>query len=193
MTVADLLGCGRKDGPRKREKDDFMPTPDDGTVQALMRVERVVDRPTLNCPIWEPFCGDGAISKVLIERGHDVIETDLVDRGRNTGRIDFLLERKALGRIIVSNPPFKLAVQIVRHARENMVGVDYMALLLKADFANSKKASDAFKVWKPARVHALSWRPDFTGEGSPPLNCSWWIWDGNPLHTIFDVVDRQRV
>jgi hypothetical protein len=73
---------------RSRRKDDFHETPS-VAVEALLSVE------TFTGPIWEPACGRGAISEVLIEHGHDVISTDLVDRGYGTGRTDFLLEWQA--------------------------------------------------------------------------------------------------
>jgi hypothetical protein len=56
--------------------------------------------------IWEPACGDGAISKVLEAAGYDVISTDLIDRGFGQGGVDFLKTTKALGRNIVTNPPY---------------------------------------------------------------------------------------
>jgi hypothetical protein len=40
-----------------RQRDDFYPTPPEGT-RALLSVER------FEGPIWEPACGDGAISRV---------------------------------------------------------------------------------------------------------------------------------
>jgi hypothetical protein len=40
-----------------------------------MRSER------FNGDIWEPACGDGAMSRELAAAGHTVISTDLVDRG----------------------------------------------------------------------------------------------------------------
>jgi len=54
-----------------RQKDDFYPTPPEGT-RALLSVER------FDGSIWEPACGDGAISRVLIEAGYEVVSSDLV-------------------------------------------------------------------------------------------------------------------
>jgi len=48
-------------------------------VRALLSVE------TFEGSIWEPACGDGAISKVLLAAGFDVVSTDLIDRGFGTG------------------------------------------------------------------------------------------------------------
>lgn len=92
-------------------KDDLYETPEEATL-ALLRVEPLRGR------IWEPACGRGAISRVLSEAGCDVVSTDLVERGFGRGGIDFLMESKAYegADIIVTNPPFKLADEFVRHA-----------------------------------------------------------------------------
>jgi hypothetical protein len=98
------------------EKDDFYPTPPQAT-RALLEHEN------FSGPVWEPACGDGAISKVLIDEDYDVISTDLVDRGYGTPRIDFLMETRPYqghaGRpkSIVTNPPFKLATHFLIKAR----------------------------------------------------------------------------
>ena len=62
----------------RRVPHDFYPTPPEA-VRALLSVE------TFEGSIWEPACGDGAISKVLLEAGHEVVSTDLIDRGYGAG------------------------------------------------------------------------------------------------------------
>jgi tRNA G10 N-methylase Trm11 len=83
----------------RREPFEFYPTPPEAT-RALLSVER------FEGTIWEPACGDGAISKVLEAAGYYVISTDLIDRGYGTGGVDFLKTTEALGRNIVTNPPY---------------------------------------------------------------------------------------
>jgi hypothetical protein len=61
---------------------------------------------TFEGSIWEPACGDGAISKVLEAAGYTVISTDLVDRGYGHGGHDFLKSETPLGRNIITNPPY---------------------------------------------------------------------------------------
>lgn len=171
MTIADLLGCGSE--KNEREKDDFYSTPNSCTI-ALCEAEQTL----MPKNIWEPCSGTGAIADVLIHRGHKVIETDLVNRGREEckSRIDFLMERKPLATAIITNPPFKLAEDFVRHAGD--IGVNYLALLLKADFLHSASRYELFhSFWRPSRIYGLSWRPDFTGQDSPTMNCSWFIWE----------------
>jgi predicted RNA methylase len=78
---------------------EYYPTPPEAT-RALLSVER------FDGPIWEPACGEGAISTVLLDAGHDVVSTDLVARGYGEGGIDFLAEREARARHIITNPPY---------------------------------------------------------------------------------------
>ena len=84
--------------------DDFYSSPLE-TVTALCGVEKFAG------PIWEPACGDGAISKVLVARGYDVVSTDLVSRGYGPGRVDFLMEYEARAPNIITNPPSLLSGQ----------------------------------------------------------------------------------
>jgi hypothetical protein len=83
----------------KRAKDDFYPTPPEAT-RALLSVER------FDGSIWEPACGDGAISSVLTHAGHFVISTDLIDRGYGDGGVDFLAEAAPRAKHIITNPPY---------------------------------------------------------------------------------------
>lgn len=62
----------------RRVPHDFYPTPPEA-VRALLSVE------AFEGSIWEPACGDGAISKVLLAAGFDVVSTDLIDRGFGSG------------------------------------------------------------------------------------------------------------
>lgn len=96
---------------RFRAAHDFYPTPPEGT-RALLSVERFAGS------IWEPACGNGAISKVLQAHGYAVVSTDLIHRGYGTGGINFLTEQSSRAVNIVTNPPYGrgLADSFVRHA-----------------------------------------------------------------------------
>ena len=71
--------------------------------------------------IWEPCCGKGAISDVLIGRGHHVISTDLVDYGYGVAGRDFLMESRAPDGVVavVTNPPYNAAESFVAHGLPN--------------------------------------------------------------------------
>ena len=86
-----------------REKDDFYPTPKNAT-QALL------DRQKFDGNIYECACGNGAMSKVMIDNGYNVYSSDLIDRGYGETGIDFLKSTKQVDNI-VTNPPFNLATE----------------------------------------------------------------------------------
>lgn len=88
-----------KPSGNRRAPFEFYPTPPEAT-RALLSVE------SFNGSIWEPACGNGAISKVLIEAGYDVVSTDLIDRGYGAGGHDFLKSDNPLARNIITNPPY---------------------------------------------------------------------------------------
>lgn len=94
-----------------RVPHDFYPTPPEGT-RALLSVER------FSGSIWEPACGKGAISEVLIAHGYTVVSTDLINRGYGTGGVNFLTQSRTRARNIITNPPYGhgLADAFVRHA-----------------------------------------------------------------------------
>ena len=71
--MSTLLKITGSNQGRERNKHDFYPTPDYAT-EALLEREKFTD-------VWEPACGDGAISKVLIKNRIKTISTDLVDYG----------------------------------------------------------------------------------------------------------------
>jgi hypothetical protein len=84
-----------------RERQDFYATPS-WVTEALLRHIR------FRGPIWEPCCGDGAISKVLLANGYDVVSSDLVERGYGEAGVDFLRARSMPPGClcIVTNPPY---------------------------------------------------------------------------------------
>ena len=82
-----------------RNKNDFYPTPPEATL-ALLNKQKFEGN------IWECACGDGAISKILIDEGYDVYSSDLIDRNYGDVGLDFLEGNKKYDKII-TNPPFK--------------------------------------------------------------------------------------
>lgn len=152
---------------KTRHKDDFYPTPAECTLALARKIK-------LPKTIWEPACGDGAIAKVLEQRGHTVVATDLNDHGYGIPRRDFLMEYRAEASAIITNPPFKLAEEFIRHAIA--LDVDLIAMFLKATYWQAATRTKLFKQCPPTQIYALAWRPDFSGEGQPTMECAWHVW-----------------
>ena len=159
----------------RRRVDDFHETPRIA-IEALLSVENFTG------PIWEPACGLGAISEVLIERGHSVVSTDLVDRGYGTGRTDFLLEWQPRAPNVVTNPPFKLAQAFAQNALRLTTGK--VALLVRWSWHAGQKRRLFFENSPPARTWLFSrrlplmHRHDWTGrKASSAIDHCWVVWE----------------
>src|SRR6516164_7535753 len=105
--------CQVQRHPLAERGHDLYETPD-VAVEALLRHERLPHR------IWEPAAGKGNIVEVLRQRGHEVIATDLNNRGCYDSRfgVDFLLMGgpRIECDCILTNPPYVLAQQFVEVA-----------------------------------------------------------------------------
>lgn len=162
--------------PQNREKDDFYPTPASGT-KALLSVEK------FDGPIWEPACGDGAISRVLVEHGHEVISTDLVDRGYGQSGVDFLMEWKPAAPNMITNPPFKIATEWMAHSIRLAKGK--VALLLRLACLEGGKRRLIYDKHPPARVWVFSsrltmWRDGVaTSDAGGTTAFAWFVWEGS--------------
>jgi hypothetical protein len=177
MSMAKIMGCAS--ATNTRLPNDAYATPAWCT-RALIKVEQS-RWPEL---IWEPCFGLGDISNELRARGSMVIETDLA-QGE-----DFLRERAIRATAIVTNPPFKYASAFILHAAN--LGVSYHAWLLKADFLNAQRAIRLIdKVGYPARICAMTDRPDFLGQGAPTMNCSWFVFEGRSEHSELRLLPRE--
>ena len=167
-----IIGHDRDGG---RPDDDFYPTPPEA-VHALLDVE---DFPE---DIWEPACGDGAISKVLEGKGHGVYSSDLNCHGYGYSGVDFLLSTRSycVELPIITNPPFKLAREFATHAL--YICSPKVALLCRLAFLEGKKRKIFFENTPLKRVWVFSWRVSMwrggivTGKGRM-MPYAWFVWE----------------
>lgn len=160
----------------ERQPDDFYATPARCT-EALLAVETFPHR------VWEPACGDGAISRVFAATGHDVVSTDLVDRGYGTSRRDFLFETTLAAPAVVTNPPFKLADEFTLHALH--LGAEKVAIFQRTAWLEGRARHAA--LWRPhppARVWQFCgrqtlWRGDDADKRDKggAIAFAWFVWE----------------
>jgi hypothetical protein len=109
---------------------DFFPTPP-WAVRAFLPILQELDPELSNASVWEPACGEGHMASVLAEAAHVVYPTDVFNYEAGWGasncsawfNVDFLSENAspdAFATIdqlgidwIITNPPFKTALQFV--------------------------------------------------------------------------------
>lgn len=175
MTAATAAHSRVPDNPNRQE-NDFYTTPPHCT-RALLDAEGFPG------PIWEPACGNGAMSKVLIEYGYDVISTDLIDRGYGIGGMDFLRFKSQAARSVITNPPFKIADEFVLHAIE--CGYEKIAIFQRSSWTEGRARYEAlWKPYPPIRIWQFSgrqtlWRADDPNPRSTggAIAFSWYIWE----------------
>lgn len=126
-TATRIVGSGED-----RSENDFYPTPA-WTTEALLQREKFIGE------IWEPACGDGAISK-LLEPHYNVISSDLIDRGYGDV-LDFLTAERLTDNII-TNPPFSLCSKFIEKAKASSWGK--IAMFLKT---TALEGNGRYKMW----------------------------------------------
>lgn len=135
----------------RRLPNEFYPTPSEA-VRALLSVE------TFDGPVWEPACGEGAIARVLVDAGHEVVSTDLIEYGYGDGGRDFLAEQRPLARHIVTNPPygFGLADAFITKALAFSAETGgKVAMLLNLTSLCHRTRTEWWKKHPPARLYAI--------------------------------------
>jgi hypothetical protein len=150
-----------------REGRDFYATPS-WVTEALLRHVR------FRGPVWEPCCGDGAMSTVLAAHHYEVASTDIADRGFGTPGINFLTCQNVPGgcRSIVTNPPYgdtgshagqtKSSVamlEFLRHALVLTASVQgQLALLVRLQWIAGRRAANVLSAAPFAAVVVLTRR-----------------------------------
>jgi hypothetical protein len=155
----------------------FFPTPRWATY-ALADNEKFIG------DIWEPACGDGAISKVFEAAGAKVFSSDLFDRGYGAAGLDFLKPSRSAQNII-TNPPYNCAEGFVASGLK--CAERKLALLLRLAFLEgAKRANTIFAKTPPSRVWVFSERITFYPKGVVPNGSgttayAWFVWDKDAL------------
>jgi hypothetical protein len=166
---------GGKSDDHERHDMDFYPTPPECT-HALLQFLKL-DR---SLTMWEPACGDGAMSKVLLQYFDSVYSSDIrVNAGYGVGGIDFLISEKKTD-CVVTNPPFDISYEFIEHCHDLKLRI--YAMLLKSQYWHSKSRINLFQKTRPSYVLPLTWRPNFAPNRgkSPTMDMLWTVWiDGN--------------
>ena len=174
MSVAKAGSANRSS--KFRGANDFYKTPPEAT-WALVKLGIL---PKL---VWEPACGDGALARVLFAAGHEVVCSDLVDRGYGIAPFDFLKTDKLLAPAIVTNPPFSHANEFVCHSLD--LGADLVAMFLSVKFLAGAKRYEMLHLHRPpAEMHVFIERVKFfsgdVAEADQPgwntEDFAWFVW-----------------
>lgn len=80
----------------------------------------------------------------------------------------------AIPKIIITNPPYRLAMNFIKKSLE--LKPDYIIMLLRLNFLASAERQSFFKNNMPD-VYVLPDRPIFKGKHSDPTEYCWMVWD----------------
>lgn len=184
MTLESIYLTGSSE--KNREIQDFYPTPPYATLKLL-------EKEKFFGSIYEPACGDGAISKILKDKypNQKIFSTDLINRGYGEKiDVDFLTYdyKKFKPDNIITNPPYKLAQEFIEKSLE-LAGYK-VAMLLKLNFLEGQKRYELFKSTPLRSVYIFSKRLSFDkgeekGKGNGLLAYAWYVWEqeyvGSPV------------
>lgn len=159
----------------ERQREDYYAT-EPAATEWLCKLE------TFKGPILEPACGDSHISKALIGGGYSVTSRDLVDRGY--GEVaDFLsIDNTEWDGDIVTNPPYKYALEFVEKALAIIPEGRKVAFFLKLTFLEGKGRKHLFQTQPPIRVWVSCSRllcamnGKFDKIGGSATAYAWFVW-----------------
>lgn len=167
------LGASNHSDYERAESDFYATAP--RAIDALFAKEEFAPK------IWECACGEGHLSKRMVELGKEVISTDLVDRGYGE-LMDFLQQGVGFNADIITNPPYKYAQEFVEKAIELTAGK--VAMFLKITFLEGQKRRKLFEKYPPSKVYVFSARIQVARNGEEEMwkkssaACyAWFIWE----------------
>ena len=186
--VFHCLGASNHSDRERAQADLY--TSDPKAVQALLEAF------PLNQYVFEPCAGLGHISELIKKTGRDVITSDINDYGY---KLDFQRDFFQVKRgdvtaptpfDIVTNPPYKGALDFVKHAIELLEDGGRVIMLLRIQFLEGIERGQFFKEHPPRFVYVFTRRVLCLLNGEPQKHNSaacfaWFIWEkdfkGDPV------------
>lgn len=184
--MLNLIMGARNGAKTSREENDFYAT----NPKALDLFISTFDE-KLNQNVWENACGAGHLSECLIKHGHNVLSTDLIDRGYDKMKttLDFLNadpQEWHFDGDILTNPPFKYAMDFVRKGLDLVNTGNRVIMFLKIQFLESEKRYNGlFKDNPPKYVYVHTTRQETCRGGdfetykdsSGSMCFAWFVWE----------------
>ena len=173
----------------ERSQNDFYATPP-------LAVKHLLEVETFNETIWEPACGMHHIADILYNNGYNVRRSDIVDMcDRNIEIANFLEidNTKVWNGDIITNPPFKYALEFVEQALSLVQDGAKVAMFLKLQFLEGTKRIKLFEKYPPKTIYVAAKRYgcsktgefDENGNTGSAICYAWYIWEkgfkGDPI------------
>ena len=171
-TFATLAASNHSKG--EREVNDYYAT-EPKAVELLLQKEK------FSSIILEPSCGEGHISRVLLDNGYAVKSSDLIDRG--FGEVKDYFEVDEFCGDIITNPPYKVALDFVKHSLDIIPEGNKVAMFLKLQFLEGKARKEFYKENPPKKIYVASGRLNCAKNGkfeefkSSAVAYAWFMWE----------------
>lgn len=153
-----------------RQPQDLYPTPA-LAIDALLGVMSI----PADIEFHEPCRGGGAI--------YDRVQCQHKTYCEISEGIDYLIYRqKRMVDLIITNPPFSLALEFLQKSLCESLTTCY---LLRLNFLGSQKRKEFWQANRPSHVLVLSKRPCFTNDGkTDSIEYAWFCWDRGGFVTL---------
>lgn len=131
--------------------------------------------------ILEPCCGNGSITEALRRKYPTAFihANDIQKMSNNWADLitqrDYLTMTEGEFDLIISNPPFSLAEEIIRHSLTTWEAT--LIMLLRLNFLGSLKRYKFWGEYPVSRIYPTSKRPSFTGKGTDATEYAWFVWE----------------
>lgn len=188
MNKLNLIMGAQNGAKTKREENDFYATHPDTVSKFLEASKNDFELKGLT---WEPCCGLGHISEVLINNSYEVYSSDLIDRGYkkqySTGDIlDLEYEPiiLPLDYNIMTNPPYKNIEKFIQSFLNRVLDNNYVILYVKLQCLEGQKRKKLFKEFPPKYIYIHSERQPIAlngnfeeyGKNSNSMAFCWIVW-----------------
>jgi hypothetical protein len=160
-----------------RAQDDWYLEPA-WTVEAIASAEGLDS--TVTC--WDPACGGGNIPRVLRARGVECFASDIVDRGfgQQTDFFKWDGEGNTMAEVIISNPPYRIMEEWVRHAltlaSDRVIILGRLALLEGQGRRAFWGATPLARVWVSSRRMAMPPGGTDVKATGGTIAYAWFVW-----------------
>ena len=133
--------------------------------------------------VLECACGNKNISTkiqncITLDIDHNVYP-DIVQ--------DFLTFEEKTFDIIITNPPYSIAIEFITHALDIVKENGFVIMLLRINFLESQKRQDFFIQNPLHSLFVLSKRPCFINGRSDSTGYAWFIWQKGKKDTNVNV------
>lgn len=156
-----------------RHKSDYYITPQDQIELFLNKFKP--EEEFINCPLFLDPCAGGDVNhkmsypESLINYGYQERYIDTIDiRDDSLAKVkgDYLdIDCKNKYDVIITNPPFNIAINIIKKALGDIKDNGYVIMLLRLNFLGSKQRFGFWQNNKPKYIFVHHKRMSFTDKG----------------------------